>query len=255
MRNIIILEGANGVGKTTLAKALTTKLNSLNIKTKYFRDPGGCEESEAIRDLIMKYDTFSKDTQLLLFFAARKELFKKEIDALDEDITIVLDRFIISTMVYQESYIKTKKIWDTVYNANEIKDINFITIYLNADDTVIKNRLANRVKEDANYFENTINIKKKYDKLINILLSSDLTNTYIGPLETVDIESDDIDNNTEHLLKILEDYGINNSEFFDIQKEILDQYKNNTPNELLDEFEKLIKSMSLEELKEWKGEL
>lgn len=255
MRNIIILEGSNGVGKTTLAKALTTKLNVIGIKTKYFREPGGCKESENIRDLIMDNQSLTKDTQLLLFFAARKELFEKEINILDEDITIVLDRFIISTMVYQESYIKTKKIWDIVFDKEYIKNTNFITVYLNATNEKIKTRLINREKEDINYFENTIDIKKKYDKLINILLSSDLTNTYIGPLETLDIEDDNKIENVQRLLTVLEDYGINNSEYQKIKEDLLNHYKNNSPKESYDDFDKLIKSMSYKELIEWKGEL
>ena len=98
---IIVFEGIEGSGKshhiTTVSKYLTKKKIS-HIK---IREPGGNSNSEKIRRLILNDKSdFNKNTDLLLYLAARSEniniikrSYKKKI--------ILIDRFIDSTVAYQ----------------------------------------------------------------------------------------------------------------------------------------------------------
>ena len=98
---IIIFEGIEASGKTT---NFNIAANYLKKKRKGFiklREPGGSIFSEKIRKLILNNKfKFSKDTDLLLYLAARSEnlsllkrYYKKK--------NILIDRFIDSTIAYQ----------------------------------------------------------------------------------------------------------------------------------------------------------
>jgi dTMP kinase len=95
---LITIEGIDGAGKTTLAAALADALGATLL-----REPGGVELSERIRELV-------KDPQLevdpraeaLLYAAARAQLVAERLRPLLRDgRTVVLDRFVDSSLAYQ----------------------------------------------------------------------------------------------------------------------------------------------------------
>lgn len=98
---LIILEGGEGVGKTTQAKALVEFYNSLGYSAKYFREPGGNKLAEDIRNLIL-YNEMDTVTETLLMNAARKiNIDNNILPALRDGNIVILDRFTASTLVYQ----------------------------------------------------------------------------------------------------------------------------------------------------------
>lgn len=98
----ITFEGGEGTGKSTQAKKLAERLETLGIPTLVTREPGGTALGEDIRALIMKDRPQDPVTELLLFAAARAEHMTAVIrPALDEGTWVVSDRFIDSTRVYQ----------------------------------------------------------------------------------------------------------------------------------------------------------
>lgn len=98
---LVILEGGEGVGKTTQAKALVDYYNSKGYNAKYFREPGGNELAEQIRTMIL-YNEMDVVTETLLFTAARSiNVQKNLLPALRDGNIIILDRFTKSTLVYQ----------------------------------------------------------------------------------------------------------------------------------------------------------
>lgn len=98
---IVILEGGEGVGKTTQAKELEKYFNSINYSTKYFREPGGNKLAEDIRNLVL-YNEMDSITETLLVSAARNINVQDNIlPALKDGNIVILDRFYKSTMVYQ----------------------------------------------------------------------------------------------------------------------------------------------------------
>jgi dTMP kinase len=96
---LIVFEGIDGAGKTTQIERLHQWLLQQRIPTVVFREPGGTDVGERIRDII-KSCTTSKLTQLFLFNAARSVLLD-EIRRLQETHWVLLDRYVYSTWVYQ----------------------------------------------------------------------------------------------------------------------------------------------------------
>ena len=100
---LIVFEGVDRCGKTTQAQMLYRYLLSRNADAELFREPGGTEISEQIRN-ILKFGPANMYplTQLLLFSAARHELIKRKIEpVLERGGIVILDRFWPSTYVYQ----------------------------------------------------------------------------------------------------------------------------------------------------------
>ena len=70
----ITFEGGEGVGKSTQSKLLVEELNKKGIKAVWTREPGGCDDAEEIRKLIVSGSANRWDgiTELLLIYAARR---------------------------------------------------------------------------------------------------------------------------------------------------------------------------------------
>src|SRR6185295_4767262 len=95
---LITIEGLDGAGKTTLAEGLARELGA-----RLLREPGGVEVSERIRALVKDPAlTVSPRAEALLYAAARAQLVAQAISPLlDSGTTIVLDRFVHSSLAYQ----------------------------------------------------------------------------------------------------------------------------------------------------------
>ncbi len=98
---IIVFEGIECSGKSHHISNVSKYLKKKKIDHIRIREPGGTTNAENIRKLILNNKSnFNKDTDLLLYLAARsenisllKKYFKKKV--------ILIDRFIDSTIAYQ----------------------------------------------------------------------------------------------------------------------------------------------------------
>jgi dTMP kinase len=100
----VTFEGIDGSGKSTQAKALVAHLESIGRPVIWTREPGGSEGAEAIRKLLVEGDPerWSAETEILLFNAARRDHLEKTIlPALEKNFTVICDRYVDSTRVYQ----------------------------------------------------------------------------------------------------------------------------------------------------------
>ena len=98
---VIIFEGIEGSGKTYHSNNLAKYLKKKKIDYVKLREPGGCLNSEKIRKLILnKNSNFDKNTDLLLYMAARNENIIRLKKSYRKKI-IIIDRFIDSTIAYQ----------------------------------------------------------------------------------------------------------------------------------------------------------
>jgi dTMP kinase len=99
----LVVEGPDGAGKTTLAKALAARLRRAGLAVVEVREPGGTPLAEAARRTVL--DTSLKVTplaELFLMLAARADLVAKVIrPALAAGQVVVSDRFDLSTEAYQ----------------------------------------------------------------------------------------------------------------------------------------------------------
>ena len=98
---VIIFEGIEGSGKTYHSDNLAKYLKKKKIDYIKLREPGGCLNSEKIRKLILnKNSNFDKNTDLLLYMAARNENIIRLKKSYRKKV-IIIDRFIDSTIAYQ----------------------------------------------------------------------------------------------------------------------------------------------------------
>jgi len=97
----ITFEGGDGVGKSTQVSMLSDYLNSQGIEHILTREPGGVALAEEIRTML-RFNQMEPLTELLLIYAARKEHVEKKIKpALANNLWVICDRFIDSSMAYQ----------------------------------------------------------------------------------------------------------------------------------------------------------
>ncbi len=101
---LITFEGIDGSGKTTQIRALADRMRAAGEDVVETREPGGAPGAEAIRSLLVEgaTDRWSPETEILLFTAARRDHAERTIlPALARGATVLCDRFIDSTRVYQ----------------------------------------------------------------------------------------------------------------------------------------------------------
>lgn len=98
---IIILEGADAVGKSTITKALEEHFISLNKVVRILQEPGSNVVGQVVRPIV-KNGNISELTALLLFSASNNETLNTLAKADDKHVYIV-DRSVFSTIVYQHS--------------------------------------------------------------------------------------------------------------------------------------------------------
>ena len=130
---IIVFEGIEGSGKTTLINYTARYLKKIKIKYIKFREPGGSKNSEKIRKIILKNNSnLNKKTDMLLYLAARSENFEKIIKKNHNKKIILIDRFIDSTIAYQHYGMGINKNIINVINkfilGNIKPDITFLNI-------------------------------------------------------------------------------------------------------------------------------
>ncbi len=100
---LIVLEGAEGVGKTTQIKLLAERLTKAGIKCVAVREPGGTPVGDDIREILLQPEQeITPATEALLFMASRAELTSREIlPSLEQGLIVLVDRFFLSTYAYQ----------------------------------------------------------------------------------------------------------------------------------------------------------
>lgn len=100
----LTLEGMEGVGKSTCLKFISKYLQKKQVPFIVTREPGGTPLSEKIRELVLgkQFPDITRDTELLLFFAARAQHVQTVImPALEKGQWVVCDRFVDTTYAYQ----------------------------------------------------------------------------------------------------------------------------------------------------------
>jgi dTMP kinase len=162
---LITVEGVDGAGKSTLIAGLAQALGATVL-----REPGGVEVSERIRSLLADPALeIAPRAEALLFAAARAQLVAERLrPLLSEGQTVLLDRFVDSSLAYQGG--------GRGLGIDEVRSINeFGTGGLRPDRTLllridpaaglarITDRPADRLEqEDGDFFRA---IARAYDEL------------------------------------------------------------------------------------------
>lgn len=101
--SFITFEGPDGSGKTTQIQLLAERLRAEGHEVVVTREPGGGGPvSEQIRNLLLHGGDMARNTEMLLFFAARAEHVAALIrPAMAEGKIVLCDRYTDSTLAYQ----------------------------------------------------------------------------------------------------------------------------------------------------------
>lgn len=100
----ITFEGTEGSGKSTHIRAAASYFRRKGKRVLILREPGSTRVSEAIRRILLdpKHKGMSKETELLLYLAARAQLVREKIiPALRAGQVVISDRYEDSTLAYQ----------------------------------------------------------------------------------------------------------------------------------------------------------
>ena len=164
---IIVFEGIEGSGKSHHISVVSKYLSKKKISHIKIREPGGNPNSEKIRKLILNNKSnFNKNTDLLLYMAARSENIEVIKRTFNKKI-ILIDRFTDSTIAYQHFGMGVDL--DLIKNLNKylLKDIKVNFTFLNL---VNKKNLKERLKQRK--------LLNRYDKF-KISFYSKVQNGYL----------------------------------------------------------------------------
>ena len=119
----ITLDGIDGVGKSTQLERLQQYLSDDGHDVLAVRDPGTTEIGSKLRALLLDSDLeMHRRTEAMLFMASRCEMVESIIrPALNQGRTVISDRFLLSTVVYQSigGNVSAEQLWEMGRLANE----------------------------------------------------------------------------------------------------------------------------------------
>ncbi len=166
-QKLIVFEGIDGSGKTSLVQKITEELNKLNFKVKNFFEPTKYEHGLKIREFLQNKISLSKNEQIQLFLKDRKDSISKNIQPnLDSEFHIILDRYFYSMAAYQsdESFSSEKIIQLNLDEKFLLPDFVF---YLEIDPKIALSRTAKR--GESEFFENLdelTRVANEYKKIL-----------------------------------------------------------------------------------------
>ena len=177
---IIVFEGIEGSGKSLHINNVSNYLKKINRKFIRIREPGGTNNSEKIRKLILNNkSSFNRNTDLLLYMSARSEninLIKKNY----KKKIILIDRFVDSTIAYQHYGLGVDIKIVNFINKFLLKDIKVTFTFLNLVNSknmierLKKRKKLNRYDKFSTVFYNKVQkgflkiSKKKNKKYLNV---------------------------------------------------------------------------------------
>jgi dTMP kinase len=97
----IVLEGGDGVGKSTQVRLLRDYLERQGMEVRCTSEPGGTDLGRSVRELVVTNNDIDPLTEMFLVTAARVEHIKTIREWLSKGFSVICDRFIESTYVYQ----------------------------------------------------------------------------------------------------------------------------------------------------------
>ena len=180
---VIVFEGVEGSGKSYHISNVSRYLKKRKIKYIKIREPGGSFNAEKIRKLVLNNKSnFNKNTDLLLYLAARSE----NMDLLKKNFRkkiILIDRFIDSTVAYQHYGLGANLNLINLINKYLLKNIKIDFTFLNI---VNKKNMSKRLKDrkslnrydkfDYNFYQKVqkgfLKISKKDKKKYQIINSN-----------------------------------------------------------------------------------
>lgn len=162
----IVFEGIDGAGTTTLSKMLVRKLQDAGVPALWTYEPTEGPIGQMIRrELGADKETFHGPEMALLFMADRAHhLRTKIIPMLKSGVTVVSDRYALSTLAYQ-SVDGCDEDW--LYEVNKTFRVPDITFLLDVDAELGLSRVGGRGEKLERYekLETLVALRARYLEL------------------------------------------------------------------------------------------
>lgn len=136
---LIVVEGVDGVGKTSQCQLLEAYLLAEGYKVYLTRQPGGTKLGSTFRGLLKSGELKNPLTELFLFLADRAEHHLEILEKLKQGYTVILDRYYYSTLAYQWA---RKEIRDALGHISQLKVLNMLAVDYLEPDIVIYLKLS-----------------------------------------------------------------------------------------------------------------
>lgn len=189
MGKLIVLEGPDTAGKTTIINKLKTALPIFFEKENFIftREPGnlirpGENVCEKIRKRLLKDETLTPYNQAKLFAVARKYHVQDIIKELKKGNNVITDRFILSSIVYQGIDIGKDKVLDLNSQTLEIlkdEEIEINNIVLHITKETYNKRMSKKTKDAMESVDEfTIDVRLYYHSDRECLEALNIGNIY-----------------------------------------------------------------------------
>jgi dTMP kinase len=154
----IVFEGIDGTGKTTQIHLLAEKLEEMGYAVVTTREPTDGPYGRKIRQLFVDRNTVSREEELELFIADRKQHVDEVIaPALADGCVVVCDRYFLSTVAYQGANGIDQ---GDILRRNETFPVPDLAVILEMEPAQGIHRIQNRRNERPNTFEEVENLEK-----------------------------------------------------------------------------------------------
>lgn len=153
---LITIEGIDGSGKTTLINALRNTFPEF----VYTREPYSISINDIIKNSSSYFESF------LYFVTDHIYHLHREIQpALNENKTVICDRYIDSRAAYQGALLGSFSILDRIYNFHmSFSRIPDLTLFLKVDPEIAINRISHRnILDDFESIEFLRRVAENYD--------------------------------------------------------------------------------------------
>jgi len=157
---LIVLEGADGTGKSTHARLLSEHLLARGYNTVITEEPTKGEIGGFIRKILSGSKKVSPETLALLFTADRAEHIENVIKpAIDSGKIVITDRYYYSTIAYQSVQGLSQK-WLSEINSFAVDPDIVIVLEIESQEAL--NRMNRETKEVFEYLD----FQKKVQKAL-----------------------------------------------------------------------------------------
>jgi len=200
----IVIEGGEGMGKTTLAKNLKKIFGEDRVVS--LREPGGTPLGAEVRRILMdpRLSSINSFAQLCLFWASRAQLLETEIcPALEKGKIVICDRFDCSTFAYQIRGSESEKL---IPLFEELRCVTYsiakpdLYLFMDMELSDAMSRVSGR--EDNNHFDFK---EADYHKRVRLGYNEYFENNPHEKLNARGTEEEVL----ERALEILARYGVN----------------------------------------------
>lgn len=171
---IIAVEGVDGAGKTTQAKALVKRLNKEGFSAAYTKEPTDEVVGQFIREKVLSGDVKMNPIALQYLFNADRVMHMEKIEKLlEKGMIIVMDRYFWSAVAYAMADMEVVKDWSmtvfsilSFYHQFLVPDFTFL---LKIHPDIAMERITESGKHSEIYDtkEKILKTEKAYDFLYN----------------------------------------------------------------------------------------